>query len=375
MKLSTKKTRLMLFTLLLSCLQCLASCMRSRERADTEKPLQLKPSKEDAPKDDSTFSVITNLFLDSSKKESRPKPALSKLPFKHIGFYEAAAMGEQRFKWRAKILQTSRDMDELKQLFPSQQLADSYQDFKGNTIITLLHTSSRTNSAIRISQLKRDDRIHILAELLHTKSNCETLAGPESSHHLHMIAVPANLIPANKNIRVDLMRTYEACAPSLPWKQETYMRVPFKQIHYEEQSKKPWDYPSPRILPFTNNWGEWGIFKQNYCNLCDQLGLPGPANHYGYIAVVEGKAWPQAYGKSHLLIDKLYRNAHHVGLGLKRIVELCEVSEANHPMILLEIDKRSLRNEEAFIKSHSFRLPSAFIPEDHVACGSFTKTR
>ena len=91
----------------------------------------------------------------------------------------------------------------------------------------------------------------------------------------------------------------------------------------------------------------------------------------GMLAVIDGAGIPRDYGRSHLVIDKLYKNNQYVGIEIKRIVELCKDVEPNYPMILLQVNKDSLGIEDAFKKSHVFRLSSGFIPEDQVACGNY----
>ncbi|NRA45662.1 MAG: hypothetical protein HRU09_11960 [Oligoflexales bacterium] len=334
-----------------------------------DKSIELEPTvnEEKESDDEGTFSVITNLFLDSNDKDKKAKPPLSRIPFNHIGFYEAPALGNRSFNWEAKVLQSKRDLDELKKFFTPEQLSITFSDFQGNTILALMHTSFKANSAIRVARVLHDDRIHILSELAETGSNCSVFSSTEANHYLHMVSIPES-VPINiKEIRVDLLGKYEACLPTLKWKQKTYSPVAYKTLHYESNSKKSWKFPAPRIVSFNNNWGEWDLLKKKYCLSCNQIQIPDDG---GLIAIFDGMGLKKDFGKSHLLIDKIYRNSYQVGIGLKRVVELCEQSKPNYPMLLLQVDKGSVPIEGAFTKSNIFRLPSAFIPEDQVPCGS-----
>ncbi|MFK7823159.1 MAG: hypothetical protein AB8G05_03325 [Oligoflexales bacterium] len=348
-----------------------SACMRSRRDA-IENPTTLS-SEEPVAKDsddEGTLSVITNLFSDSKPVKPKLKPPLSRVPFKHLGFYEAPSVGKKSFKWEAKIIQSEKEIKDLEMFFTSQQLSHKLNNLKEVTILALMHTGSKANSAIRVSQVKFDNQIHILSEILETNSNCSMLSSSDPKHYLHLISIPLKEESLNKKIRVDVLRRHEACLPTLKWEQNKFKRVAYKTLYYEEKSKKSWDHPSPRILTLNNNWGEWNLFQKNYCHSCDQMSL---TPNKGYLAIIDGKGASHGYGKSHLIVKKIYKNDHYVGVGLKRIVELCPQNKSNQALLLLEIDNNSLKIDRAFTKSHIFRLPSGFIPEDQITCGSYDK--
>ena len=374
MKIHKNNTKKFLLILIAFYWLCISACMRSRKNAleepappSAEKVTASEPKADEA-KEGGTLSVITNLFSDPAPSKTKAKAPLSRIPFRHIGFYETPVLGDKSYNWEARVIQSEQELKDLQVFFDSQQLAHNVWELKKGPILALIHTGFKANSAIRISQVKFDEQFHILSEHLETSSSCSILSGSEPKHHLHLISIPATY--SSKQVRVDVLRKYDACLTTLKWEQKKFSPVAYKTIHYESNSKKSWTYPSPRILTLSNNWGEWNLFQNSYCNSCAHLSIP---NNKGFIAIVDGKSRTHEYGKIHLTVDKLYRNNHYVGISLKRVVELCEQSKPNAPLLLLQVDHNTLGIDGAFAKSNIFRLPSSFIPEDQVSCGSFQK--